>query len=105
MPEANTSSEAVTPTKSVRLISGALAAGLEVLSVSVGLVFMGTIGLQASGSRMSLAWGAWLVCVVASLLCLVLAVRKGSLCALIGASLVPAASSLLLAQVFLRVGA
>jgi hypothetical protein len=105
MPESNTSSEVATPTKSVRLISGALAAGLEVLSISIGLVFMGTIGLEASGSKMSAAWDASLVCVVASLLCLVLAVRKGSLAALIGATLVPAASSLLLAQIFLRAGA
>ena len=105
MPKSNASSGAVTPTKSARLISGALAAGLEVLSVSVGLIFMGTIGLQVSGSQMSVAWSAWLICVVASLVCLVLAVRKGSLAALIGATLVPAASSLLLAQVFLRVGA
>jgi hypothetical protein len=103
MSEANTSSEAVTPTKSVKLISGALAAGLEVLSVVIGLLFMGTIGLQAGGFQMSVAWGAWLVSVVASLLGLVLAVRNGRLAVLIGAAAVPAASSLLLAQVFLRV--
>jgi hypothetical protein len=105
MPEKNTGREPVTPTKSVILISAALAAGLEVLSVAIGLVFMGTIGLQAGGSRMSVAWGIWLVCVFASLFCLVLAVRKGSLAALIGATLVPVPSSLLLAQVLLRVGA
>ena len=104
MPETNTSGEPVNPTKSVMLIAAALAAALEVLSVAIGLFFMGTIGLQAGGSRMSVAWGGWLVCVFASLFFLVLAVRKGSLAALIGATLIPVASSLLLAQVLLRVG-
>ena len=88
-----------------RLISGALAAGFEILSVVLGLLFMGTIGLQVSDSQMSVAWGVWFGCVVASLLGIFVAVRKGNLGWLFAAALVPAASSLLLAQVFLRVSA
>ena len=91
------------PTRSVRLISGALAAGLEVLSVVVGLLFMGTVGLQVGESQMSVAWGAWFGCVVASLVGIFAAVRKGSLGWLVCAALVPVGSSVILAQMLLRV--
>ena len=94
--------EAEIPSKGVRLISGALASGLEVLSVIIGLFFMGTIGLQVGDSQMSVAWGVWFACLIASLFGLFFAIRKGSLGGLFGAALVPAASSLLLPLFFLR---
>ena len=88
-------------TRSARLVSGGLAVGLEAVSVVIGLFFMGTVGLQASDSRMSIAWSMWLAITLASAVGLIFAVRSGSLTQLIGFALVPAATSLALAQAFL----
>ena len=74
-------------TKSARMVSGVLAVGLEAVSVVIGLFFMGTVSLQASDSRMSVAWSIWLALTLASAVGLIFAVRSGSLTQLIGFAL------------------
>ena len=93
------------PASPVRLVSGALAASLEILSFVLGLFFVGAIGLQVDESQMTVAWASWFGCVLVSVVGSVTAVLRGSLGWLLVTAAIPVASSLLLAQVFLHLSA
>ena len=88
----------------MRAIHIAAFGGLFTLSAALGLFFLGSAALAASGSVMQAMWVAWAVVVLAALVGVVFAIRKVSLAAVAILCVAPFAFALGAANLALRFG-
>ena len=88
----------------MRITYALLALLLAASSALLGLFFLGSAGLAASATEMTVAWWTWASGVSVVVIGLAFAIRAGSMGALLGLCCVPFALAIGIANLTLRFG-